>query len=86
MLVRGGARARAARAALRVTYGTPEENARFLDALAEAAVSAARSTALPSLLQRLQTTMTASLPHPQLARPPRARRRWSSITYAWRFS
>ena len=35
VLVRGGARARQGAGALRVTYGTAEENARFLDALAE---------------------------------------------------
>ena len=35
MLVRGGSALGSQAPALRVTYGTPQENARFLDALAE---------------------------------------------------
>ena len=52
VLVRGGAALGRRGPALRVTYGTPEENARFLDALAEAARERGRA---PSALSRATT-------------------------------
>ena len=51
MLVRGGAALGSAVPALRVTYGLPEENARFLDALGEVLSPRRRPTIRPAAVR-----------------------------------
>ena len=63
MLVRGGSALGSEHRALRVTYGLPEENERFLDALAEV-LERPPTALLPLAADRvcykpLRTTMTA---------------------------
>ena len=55
VLVRGGG-ALGRAGALRVTYGTPEENARFLEALAEVLVEGA--TTLHVMIDRARTRIS----------------------------
>ena len=93
VLVRGGSALGSDVPALRVTYGLPEENARFLDALAEVLAPAARPLSCLSLLdgappvcyKLTQAVMTALAPTSPLQLPPSPRGRPRCAYLAWRF-
>ena len=90
VLVRGGGALGASTPALRVTYGLPEENARFLDALAEVLALGARRAAplyvAPRrLLQTYETAMIATVRTSGCTPPAHASRLSSCAYLAWRF-
>ena len=96
VLVRAGGALGSDTPALRVTYGLPEENARFLDALARGPVAGARRRAdlrsspldRETILCYKVSTMVTVTHIPPALRAPRTQATWSSSCayFAWRFS